>query len=289
MQVQLQRLDDESGTETRLYCRSEERLHKELAMSEHFQQLYEDGLRKLNEGLSKPYTHKTLGSVERRLGRLAEKSKGISQHYRVEVIADGVGKKASHIQWQLQEVDGTRQTHPGVYCLRTNKMDWDEETMWRTYVLLTEVESVFRCLKIGTGTSSGVSPEAAPADAHLFITTLAFQLVPDDSASAQGWRLPSQLESNPQHHAKRTANHSHIQTCGWANAACAQSDPCGNGTAGDLSASGDRHRIRRHPQKDLLIAELSAVAALATFLRSGGGNSVCSAQSVFFYPSNYLF
>ena len=83
--------------------------------------------------------------------------------------------------------------------------------------------------------------------------------------SAQGWRLPSQLESNPQDHAKRAANHSHIQTCGWANAACAQSDPCGNGTAGDLSASGDRHRIRRHPQKDLLIAEVSAVAALATF------------------------
>ena len=177
MQVQLQRLDDESGTETRLYCRSEERLHKELAMSEHFQQLYEDGLRKLNEGLSKPYTHKTLGSVERRLGRLAEKSKGISQHYRVEVIADGVGKKASHIQWQLQEVDGTRQTHPGVYCLRTNKMDWDEETMWRTYVLLTEVESVFRCLKSELGLRPVFHQKQHRADAHLFITTLAFQLV----------------------------------------------------------------------------------------------------------------
>ena len=177
MQVQLQRLDDESGTETRLYCRSEERLHKELAMSEHFQQLYEDGLRQLNEGLSKPYTHKTLGSVERRLGRLAEKSKGISQHYQVEVIADGVGKKASHIQWQLQEVDGTRQTHPGVYCLRTNKMDWDEETMWRTYVLLTEVESVFRCLKSELGLRPVFHQKQHRADAHLFITTLAFQLV----------------------------------------------------------------------------------------------------------------
>ena len=120
-------------------------------MSEHFQQLYEDGLRKRNEGLSKPYTHKTLGSVERRLGRLAEKSKGISQHYPVEVIADGVCKIAIHIQWQRQEKDGTRQMHPGAYCLRTNKMDWDEETMWRTYVLLTAVESVFRGLKSELG------------------------------------------------------------------------------------------------------------------------------------------
>ena len=35
-------------------------------------------------------------------------------------------------------------THPGVYCLRSNEMDWDEERMWRTYTMLTDLESVPR-------------------------------------------------------------------------------------------------------------------------------------------------
>ena len=35
-------------------------------------------------------------------------------------------------------------THPGVYCLRSNQTDWDEESLWRTYTTLTDVEAVFR-------------------------------------------------------------------------------------------------------------------------------------------------
>ena len=32
-------------------------------------------------------------------------------------------------------------THPGVYCLRSNQTDWDEESLWRTYTTLTDVGS----------------------------------------------------------------------------------------------------------------------------------------------------
>ena len=42
---------------------------------------------------------------------------------------------------------GSMATHPGVYCLRSNQTDWDEESLWRTYTLLPEVEAVFRSLR----------------------------------------------------------------------------------------------------------------------------------------------
>ena len=42
-------------------------------------------------------------------------------------------------------------THPGVYCLRSNEVDWDEEKLWRTYPMRTDLESVFRSLKSELG------------------------------------------------------------------------------------------------------------------------------------------
>ena len=42
-------------------------------------------------------------------------------------------------------------THPGIYCLRSSETDWDEETLWRTYTTLTDVEAVFRALKSELG------------------------------------------------------------------------------------------------------------------------------------------
>jgi hypothetical protein len=30
-------------------------------------------------------------------------------------------------------------THPGVTCLRSNEMAWDEERLWRTYTMLTDI------------------------------------------------------------------------------------------------------------------------------------------------------
>jgi hypothetical protein len=38
-------------------------------------------------------------------------------------------------------------THPGVYCLRSNEVTWDEATLWQTYTMLTDLEAVFRSLK----------------------------------------------------------------------------------------------------------------------------------------------
>jgi transposase len=81
------------------------------------------------------------------------------------------------ITWQRVPVDGTMATHPGVYCLRTNELAWDEERLWRTYTMLTDLESVFRSLKSELGLRPVYHHKEDRSDGHLFITVLAYQCV----------------------------------------------------------------------------------------------------------------
>ena len=68
-------------------------------------------------------------------------------------------------------------THPGVYSLRSNIPDWDGPAMWRTYMTLTEVESVFRCLKSELGFGPVFHQTLRRAKGHLLISVLAYQAV----------------------------------------------------------------------------------------------------------------
>ena len=86
-----------------------------------------------------------------RIGRLKEKSRGTSRHYTVNFATDESGRTVTGLTWVKAEVTGTMATHPGVYCLRSNELNWDEEKLWRTYTMLTDLESVFRSLKSELG------------------------------------------------------------------------------------------------------------------------------------------
>ena len=72
-------------------------------------------------------------------------------------------------------LEGSRATHPGVYCLRSNHTGWEGATMWRTYVRLTDVEAVFRSLKSELGLRPVYHRKPERCEGHLFITVLAYQ------------------------------------------------------------------------------------------------------------------
>jgi hypothetical protein len=38
-------------------------------------------------------------------------------------------------------------TNPGGYCLRINELIGDESASWKTYIMLADIESIFRSLK----------------------------------------------------------------------------------------------------------------------------------------------
>ena len=68
---------------------------------------------------------------------------------------------------------GSKLTHPGVYCLRSNQTDWDPEAMWRTYIMLTDLEAVFRSLRL----RPIYHQKQECSNGNLFISVLAYQLV----------------------------------------------------------------------------------------------------------------
>lgn len=175
--VRIQRVLSEDGTELRLYCHSDERQDKENAITKRFMETFERGLAKIAAALQTPRGEKRRDKIQQRLGRLQEKSRGIAQHYRIAITPDETGDKVAALTWEKLPVAGTILTHPGVYCLRTNELSWDENTLWRTYTMLTDLEAVFRSLKSELGLRPIYHHREDRAEGHLFITVLAYQAV----------------------------------------------------------------------------------------------------------------
>ena len=162
-------------------------------MTSRFIKKFESGLAKLAAGLRTPRGDKKRGSLLQKIERLQEKSHGIGQHYRIEVLADPTDDKiAAGLAWEQVPVSGTQLTHPGVYCLRTNELNWDEATLWQTYTMLTDLEAVFRSLKSELGLRPVFHHKEERADGHLFISVLAYQAI---QALRQQLKAPGIKES----------------------------------------------------------------------------------------------
>ena len=178
--LRLQKVTREDGKEVELYCHSAGREAKETARVARFGAAFEAGLQKIADGLNKPRSEKRVDKLLERIGRLKEKSRGASPHYTVSLggeESEKKGKRATALTWVKNPVAGTMATHPGVYCLRSNETTWDEERLWRTYTMLTDLESVFRSLKSELGLRPVFHQKEDRSDGHLFITVLAYQCV----------------------------------------------------------------------------------------------------------------
>lgn len=175
--VKAQRVVVEETGEIELYCHSELREKKEQAMQDSFAEKYELALSSLHNGLSKKGSTKKYIKVLERIGRLNEKYARAAQHYDVTVTADEAQLNALSIEWRRVEKSNSQATHPGVYCLRSNLMDWDEATLWRTYTMLTDLEGVFRSLKSELGLRPIYHHKEERVNGHIFITLIAYHLV----------------------------------------------------------------------------------------------------------------
>ena len=175
--VKVQRVVLDDSQEVLLYCHSEQREKKEQAIQNQCSKRFEAGLQKLADGLGKKGTVKRYDKILERVGRLKQQFARSAQHYAVTVVADPESDKALSIQWKRLEQPNSQATHPGVYCLRTDITDWDEATLWKTYTMLTDLESVFRSLKSELGLRPIYHHKEKRVNGHLFITLLAYHLI----------------------------------------------------------------------------------------------------------------
>ncbi len=153
------------GQEVRLHCHSAGREIKEAGIMARFCTRFEAGLTKLAEGLTRPRGEKRPDRIQERIGRLKASSRGAGQHYTVTLEADAAGQAVTALRWEKTPVPGS------------NELSWDAEQLWRTYMMLTDLEAVFRSLKGELGLRPIFHSKEERSDGHLFISVLAYQFV----------------------------------------------------------------------------------------------------------------
>jgi transposase len=174
--IKIQRVIDAQG-HALLYCHSPAREQKDRAIDAAKTAGFEAVLTKLQAGLSKPRGTTDVAKIMERLGRAKQRYSRAAQHYQVEITKDDTGTQVRTITWTKRIKPGTATAHPGVYCLRTTLVKQDDATLWRTYTMLTNLESVFRSLKTDLGLRPVFHRIDRRVEGHLFISVLAYHFV----------------------------------------------------------------------------------------------------------------
>jgi transposase len=165
------------GAETFVLCRSVERRAKEKAMHERFAQRIEKSLRSLGARLEHARRPLERGKLERQIGRLLERNTRAAGRYRIDLVDDATRPAGLALQWSAQsEWDEWARHSEGCYVLRTNVTDWDAETLWRTYVQLTDAEAAFRIQKSELSIRPIWHQRTDRVQAHILVCFLAYVL-----------------------------------------------------------------------------------------------------------------
>ncbi len=169
-------IDPESG-ETLLYCHSTRREKKEQAINNRINERFIESMSKLEQGLHKKRYVKKYDKIIERIGRIKQKFSKAAKQYKIEVKKDKKTGNATTITWNHKADLKTKEGLPGVYCLRTNHTTLSEAQLWRTYTMLTDLESVFRSLKSELGLRPVYHQITDRVSGHLLISVLAYHLV----------------------------------------------------------------------------------------------------------------
>jgi len=159
--------------ELELYCHSIDKEKKEESIKTKFQQRFESELLRARKALELRNGTKRYDKVVERVGRLKEKYKLVSHTYKVTVEKDSETDRAKDITWSHKKEEKTS----GIYCLRTDRKDLNEQQIWNIYTMLTDIEDAFRCMKSELGLRPIYHQKETRCDGHIFITLLAYHLL----------------------------------------------------------------------------------------------------------------
>ena len=184
----------EGPEETFVLCRSAGRKEKENAILQRFVDRLETRLHKLAEQAQAGKT-RDRQKIERQIGRLLERNSRAASLFRVEVWESGTGPEArlsiqvtkneERYRWAMET--------GGSYILRTNWSETDPQTLWNTYIQLTEVEDSFRTEKYDLGMRPIFHHKEDRTQAHILVCFLALTMW----RTLQQWMKGSGLGTAP--------------------------------------------------------------------------------------------
>ena len=171
--VEVKLVPTPQGQETYVLCRSTARREKEEAIRSRFSTRMEKAL----AGLAKRVAAgglKDRNKIERKLGSIQARHPQVADLYRMSVTEKrgGLALEWTHIEgrqtWQ--------RAREGAYLLRTNLPAVDPETLWKSYIQLTEAEAAFRALKSELSIRPIFHQLERRAKAHLLVAFLGYAL-----------------------------------------------------------------------------------------------------------------
>ncbi len=175
--VRAQKVINEETGEIELFVHSQARELKENAMQKRVQDVFLEKLQYLKDGLIIKKRTKKYEKVLESIGRLKEKYSAIAQYYNIITTKDPESANAIDIEWSEKCSLDKKSSINGVYCLRSNNSTMDEQTLWKTYTTLTDLEAVFKSLKSELGLRPIFHQTQSRVDGHLFITLLAYSII----------------------------------------------------------------------------------------------------------------
>jgi transposase len=175
IEVKLCRSPD--GDETFLLCRSAARVDKERAMHDRFKARIEEALASLERRIAKAKKPLNRGNIERQIGRLLGRNSRAAGAFSISITEDAShpsGLRMTRTQ-RSEWADWARLTE-GVYILRTNISTWTDETLWQTYIQLSEAEAAFRIQKSDLAIRPIWHHKAGRIKAHILVCFIAYAL-----------------------------------------------------------------------------------------------------------------
>jgi len=166
------RESDEKTKEVLVWCHSIQKEKKEEGIKNLFRQRFEEGLKKIEAGLTKKNGIKVYEKVMERIGRLKERYSRTARHFEIAVQKNDKDQVTT-LSWSLKDLEKT----DGVYCLRTNRQGVNEQDLWDFYNTIRDVEDAFRCMKSDLGFRPIRHHIERRSDGHLFITVLAYHIL----------------------------------------------------------------------------------------------------------------
>jgi len=160
------------GDEVHILCRSDGREEKDRAIREKHEQRLLGDLRKLKHRVATGKL-KAAAKIHEALGRLKERYPRVARYYEI-----GYTASTASVTWaEHAEKKAVATRLDGGYLLKTDRQDLADEEIWRTYILLTRVESAFRAMKSPLCERPIFHRLEHRVQTHIFLCVLAYHLL----------------------------------------------------------------------------------------------------------------
>lgn len=161
-----------SEDEVLILCRSEGRVSKDRAIREKHEARLLTDLKKLRERITKRRLV-TEDKIHQAIGRLRERHSRVVRYYDI-----AYDSKTRSLTWQEDaEKKEKAKRLDGGYLLKTDRSDLSGDEIWRTYILLTRVESAFRGMKSPLMERPIWHHLENRVQTHIFLCVLAYHLL----------------------------------------------------------------------------------------------------------------